>query len=617
MRTIQRAIRSSRSLVLGLAAAVALATASTARAAGVLDQVPSDAAVVWKINHLQDTSTKLAGLFQALGITDFVPTMSDPLTAIQNETGMSAGVDKAGDAAAVLLNGHWDQMDEKPPIVILMPVSDYKAFVAGMTPVRTEGDVAVVHFKNDQSTDTFVANWGSYAAISPMKEAVAKPASAGLKAGGLAGKQLAERDAVIYVNWPVLKPVLLPKLQQGHQQLLQEVDRAFAHKANLSRTGGGGDPSPVLKALVDQAVNVAQSFLTDSTATTWGFSIEKAGISSTMLSEFSPGSYAANMAGQVKSTDQSVMNGLPSDKYLFYGGGVMSPEVGVKALDDFSAPIVKELGSMGTQGDAIKALVDSYRDAIQASQRGAFGMVAPNPNTPGGLFQIVGVYKGDAEKLKAAQIKQVQTQDAVMKSLGVPNSDLQKTTVTPNASTVDGVSFDEMKIAFDGQAKTAQAMQAQQAMAFMYGPNGFIMRTAVIDPKTMVSIAGGNDELVSKVVAAAKADKDVLSQTDVVKGVDAELPKTRAFAMYIPLDTIVSTAVGYAGKFGFPVPVQLPPNLPPIGVTAGTEGSAYRVDGYVPTQLIQSLIQAGMQVYLQMRGGQGGGGGGGAGGGGL
>src|SRR5438552_1756221 len=77
MRTIQCAIRTGRSLVLGLA--VLALSATSARAAGVLDQVPSDAAVVWKINHLQDTSTKLAGLFQSLGITDFVPMMADPL----------------------------------------------------------------------------------------------------------------------------------------------------------------------------------------------------------------------------------------------------------------------------------------------------------------------------------------------------------------------------------------------------------------------------------------------------------------------------------------------------------------------------------------------------------
>src|SRR5436305_387249 len=156
MPTIQRAIRTGRSLVLGLAVA-ALATASTARtarAAGVMDQVPADVAAVWKINHIQDTSTKLAALLQALGVTDFVPMMSDPLNALQTETGMTAGLDKTGDGAVIILNGPWDNQPT-PPIVLLVPVSDYKAFVGGLTAVRTEGDVSVVHFKSDESTDLF------------------------------------------------------------------------------------------------------------------------------------------------------------------------------------------------------------------------------------------------------------------------------------------------------------------------------------------------------------------------------------------------------------------------------------------------------------------------------
>jgi hypothetical protein len=354
-----------------------------------------------------------------------------------------------------------------------------------------------------------------------------------------------------------------------------------------------------------------QGFLEDSQATTMGFSIGKAGISGTSLTEFNPGSYGANLASQIKGTDQTVLNGLPGDKYLFFGGGKLTPDVGVKILDDLSGPVIKELAGMGDQGTAIKDLIATYRDAIQASERASFGMIAPDPNAAGGIVQIVGVYKGDAEKLKAAQLKQVDQQDKLMKSLGVPNADMQKATVTPNATTVDGVKFDEMRIAFDGKANNPQAMQAQQMMAIMYGPKGFVMRSGVVDPKTMVTVAGGSDELLGKVVASAKTDADVLSKTDLIKGIDAELPKTRSFAVYVPLDTIVSTAVGYMGKFGFPVPVQLPPNLPPIGLTAGTEGNAYRVDGYVPTQLIQSLIQAGMQVFVQMRGGQGGGGGGG------
>ena len=49
---------------------------------------------------------------------------------------------------------------------------------------------------------------------------------------------------------------------------------------------------------------------------------------------------------------------------------------------------------------------------------------------------------------------------------------------------------------------------------------------------------------------------------------------------------------------------QLPQDLPPIGISAGTEGTAARGDIYVPAQLMQSIIAAGIQSYMQMQGGQ-------------
>jgi len=66
----------------------------------------------------------------------------------------------------------------------------------------------------------------------------------------------------------------------------------------------------------------------------------------------------------------------------------------------------------------------------------------------------------------------------------------------------------------------------------------------------------------------------------------------------------VNTGVTYANQFGFPVKLQMPPNLPPIGVSAGTEGTAFRVDSHVPSQLVQSLVMAGMQAFMQMQQGQ-------------
>lgn len=610
MLTIRRTaavpgLRVARFVVVGLVALFVAAVSPVL--AQVLDQVPSDSLVVLKINHLQDTSTKLAGLMQALGVTDFVPTLADPLAAAMSETGATGGIDKAGDAAVALLDFNWDRPPRTPPILIVLPVSDYKAFLAGTTVVNTTGEVSTVKFKNDNQP-MYVVNRGAFALMSPSADVLAKKMTGTVKPAGLAARQMAENDATIFVNFPVLKAKALPKLRDGREKLLAEVDRAF------SRQGGDAKKSPLLKAVVNQALNVAQGFLEDAQATTMGFTFGKNGINGTLLSEFTASSYSSNLVGQFKGNDQSMLKGLPGEKYLFYGGFVNNQAASIKALDDLTAPIMKELGPLGDVGKTIEGAINSYRESLQYSERGSFGMVAPNPQAAGGLVELVAVYKGDAEKLKAAGVTQAKAQEDVMKALGLPSAQMQKTTHTPSAKSVSGVSFDQVKIDFNFAGNTPQEMQAQQAINFLYGPNGFTMLSGVVDPKTLLIVGGGNDQLLSTSIAAAKSDTDALGMTDPVKTVDAELPKSRIGVFYIPLDTIASTAVGYAGKMGFAVPVQIPPNLPPIGMTFGTDGNAVRIDGHIPTPLVQSLVQAVMQVFVQMRGGGPGGGGGGAGG---
>jgi hypothetical protein len=123
--------------------------------------------------------------------------------------------------------------------------------------------------------------------------------------------------------------------------------------------------------------------------------------------------------------------------------------------------------------------------------------------------------------------------------------------------------------------------------------------------------SGVSDGIISAALAAAKAGTAPMADNAGVKSVAANLPKSRLAEVYVPVDEIVTTGLGYARQFGAPLNIQLPPDLPPIGAAASTEGTAFRVDGYVPSSLVQSLVAAGMQVMMQMQGGGGNGGGGG------
>ncbi len=591
-------------LASALAGGWALAAAAVPAAhAQMLDQCPADAGLVVKINHLGDTNTKVAALLQQLGVTDLAPEAKDPLAAFEDKTGIPpASLDPKRDGGFFMPNPTGADADRtEPPLVLLLPVSDYKAFLAGLTAVRTEGDVAVVHFK-DQTDDTFVAHWGDYAAIAPRKDLLAGKHD-GLKPAGAAAREMDGRDACLFVNFPVLKTALQPKLAQGRGQVQAEAEQRMA--------GADAAKKQLAHAVVDQGFNAADSFLRDAGPTTLGLTVGKAGITQTLVVGFADGSYLANLLGHLRTTDQPLLAGLPDEKYLFFGGSVEDPKKLTQLINDLAAPILPKLAALGDDGTKMRSLLDTYTAAMADSDGGSVGLVVPTAALgTGSLIRSITVVHADAAKLKAASEQAATAQAGLMAALGVPGANLTKTTVTPNVKTVDGVAFDSVKTEIDPAANNGQAAQAQQFMGFVYGPDGPDQLVGVVNDKNLLVTMGVDDQLLGSTIEAVKGNKDTL--TAQVKAVDAELPHARAAASYLDLGQIVTTALSYAKANGLAMPVQLPPNLPPVGFTAGTDpdGAALRLDAFMPTSLLQSLVQAGFQAYLNSspRGGGGGGG---------
>jgi hypothetical protein len=594
MKNVKRALKAAVKSSCVMAAVWCLSGLHVSTAAAqVLDQVPSDSLVVIKINHLADTNTKVASFLQSLGVTDLVPTMKDPLNTLETQLGIGPGLDTKRDAAAVVLNGTFGK-DTPPPFALLLPVSDYKAFLGSLSVVRTEGDVSVVHFK-DNEDDAFVEQWGGYAAISDKKDNIVGKHE-GLKPAGIAAKELEEKDLCVYVNFPVLKTVILPQLKDAEQKATEELGKNVTDPEKLKAAQAG----------LNQAFAVVTEFLNDAQGTTYGLSVSDEGIASSMFVDFIPDTYLGKLAAQIKTTDQPLLAGLPKENYIFFGGGVQNPAVLAKVIDDVLSPITKELA--GEDGKKLTDLIDLYKTFATSYESGTFGVVAPTAALgQGSLLRIIGVYKGDAEKLKAAQLKLATVQNDVMKTFGIPQAELIKTTVTPDFKTINGVKFDKFAQQVDPDNTSQEAMRTSEMLSQIYGPDGASGLTGVVDPKTLVFAMGVDDDLISQTIDAAKEDKDVL--TDGLKSVDSHLPAKRASVGYFGLGQLMATGLSYAKANGLPVGIQLPNNLPPIAGSLGTEGTALRFDGFVPTKLLQSMVQAGASLYAQFNNRGGGGGG--------
>ena len=602
-------LMSVRVAAVGLLAAAAAAAAPAVASAQALSQVPADALVVVKVKQLDlfGNAGKVSTLLQQLGIVDLQPKAKDPLKAFTDQTGIPpAALDAKRDAAMYVPNmppkadAAADEDEDVKPVVVLLPVADYPALVASMADAKTENGITTGHFK-DAPNDMYVAHWGEYAALTPTKSLLSM-AHAGMSPTGVAAREMDADDLCAYVNFPALKKVLLPELAKGRGKVKEEATKrmadADAAKKDLASTA------------IDQGFNIVERFLQDAEPTTIGLNIGKAGVSSRMIVAFAKGSYLGDSIGQLKSTSDPLLAGLPEEKYLVFGGNVTDPKMNTKLFDDITAPIEAKLGALGDKGDQIKKLLGLYKTVAGSTQGATFGLVVPTAAIgQGSLVKMITVMKADATTLMSAQEQMSQVQQELMGDLGIQGADLVKQTVTKDAKTVDGVHFDQIKSEVDPNANNGQAAQVQQAMQYIYGPDGQSVMLGAVNDKTVVQTMGLDEPLLAAAVAAAKADKDVLGGQ--VKSVDAELPKARSAVVYVDLAQFLTTGLNYAKVMGLNVPVQVPDNLPPLGVSVGSEpdAAAMRVDGFMPTSLMQSLIQAGFQIYLNVPHGGGGGGG--------
>jgi len=576
----------------------------TGAQAQVMDQVPAEAFVVVKCAKLQDTSAKLAKFMHELGVDAFQPELADPLGALQGKMKAQNGVDKNGELAWVFCDPAVAENEPDKSVLVLVPISDYKAFLSNWPDAKADGNISEVNFGNADEPG-FVANWGKYAAISPSKAVVGlKPA--GIKAQGLAAKEIASKDIVAFVNMPKLREKAQPKLAEARTKLQGEVEQGLANDADAQKY------APVVKALVNELVDVADQLMKDASGVTYGIGLEDQGIRTTVVAEFNSGSDTGNAVAKLKNTNEPLLAGLPTGKYLVFGGGISDPQATLALINKFVDPLVAELKKVnagaggGADNDATAGAISKYVDAFKAYvgalQGQPFGMIAPGGQIgQEPLIQFVSIQKGDPNKLKSAQQQMMTTQQDMMKALS-GGKQAMKVTQTPNAKTVEGVSFDQMVSQVDVAAAGPNAQQAQMMMNTMYGPNGITILSGVVGDRLLVA-SGVTDEVLAQAVRSAKANVNNLDKLAGVQSVSAQLPKNRSAAFFIPLDQIVNTAATYAQAFGMPVQIQLPQDLPPIGGTIATEGNAVRLDSYTPTELVRAVVAAGMQVAQQMQGG--------------
>jgi hypothetical protein len=483
-------------------------------------------------------------------------------------------------------------------------VSDYGAFVAALGEPKKDGDFDVVHLGSgadkDQS-DTFVAHWGNYAALSDKKENLAKKPD-GFKATGATAKELDAKDVVAVVNMKVLGPKINEQLKAKKGEMLTEVQKALQGDEKL------GKYAPLIQAVVNQALASAEEFLADTQYASFSVNLNDKGIGTTLMADFDPASYLGKAFGGVQNTGGSMLAGLPAGKYLVFAGSVTASNTTKALVDDFLKPIDAELAKAGDEMKPVIALVDAVRTVIENQKASVVGILEPSGALgASALFQTISLSTGDAKKLMGAQAKALEAEEQLMSLMPQPGGQKRpqmKFTFTPNAKSIDGVDFAQFTTGLDPNDNSPEAMQAKQMLAIMYGPNGASGYVGALDDQHLLQVSGIDDTVISAAIKAAKEKQDNFKDNESLKMVASNLPQQRVGEFYIAVDEIINTVSNYAKMMGIPIPVNMKPNLPPLGVTVGTEGPALRVDSYVPSDLVEAIVTTTIQLRM-MGGGRG------------
>lgn len=572
--------------VLGTATALVAVWVAGFVNAQSINSVPDNAVVIVKIKNLQDASTKLGTLFSDWGLVKTAPMLSDPLAALQGVSSIEKGLKADGEAVFYIANPA-AQMQDGQPFVILVPVTDYAAFLGNFPDAETKGEITSITMPGEQQEPGFVAKWGNHAALSPSRTLVsARPQST--KVSGVAGDQFTGRDVVAYVNFDAFRNQAMGMMGFARGWAADQLDQALQGKPDAAQY------APLARVALNQAITGLEHFLNETKAITFGFDLARDGIQMTYLAEFKPDTYIGDMVKQWTVPQGSLTKGLPAGGYALVGGQALDTKVITQLIDDVTGPIVAEAKALeGEQGKAIAKLVVDYVDASRAytaaSPSASFALGASkNELGKGPLFEYLVVAHGDAKKALDAWSKMLATQNEFMKLFQVGAAEpMAAIKFKPNALNVDGVSFLEtntIAAADEGpEAELARKLYGSTSMKLYMG--------SVSDGALLVTTQSDNAEL-KTLIAASRSNQDPVAGQALSKEVTAKLPANPSIVMYAHADGILALASKASEAFaGSPLQMKVE-GAAPFALSMSTQGTAIRYDAYVPSSMVKAVVQA-------------------------
>jgi hypothetical protein len=604
--------------MLCLAGTPAQATEVEVKAA--LDLVPADAPIVLVVPNVARASKKIAGLGQTLGIDS--PEMADVLGMIKKQSGIAAGVRDDGPIVIAILDAQdlRDRIagkvpDNTPPAILAaIPITDFQTFL-GNFPGHT-GDAVVTIKLKDDNDDTYVAQAGDFAILSPHRERVAgyKPAQQSGRwvtaMGKPAAKCLETSDALVLVNVAELSPALQPKIQEFMDMLAGNMD--------MGAGAPGMDAASLawMKTVLTIYGDVATALVRDTAMYTEAIDLSDKGVGLTVGVQLKPDSkLAAIFHGGGGSNE--VLTRLPKDNYLMALAGNFQG-IDLKTLVDDA------LGALpaDNKADAIGSMMRPAVENLRRVQAMAQVMYAPTPGKgmgQGGLINAVSIAMTDDAQAWMKANRQALEQ---MGKLNPPAAGANPAAnpgdkpgadpaaggdpaPAPGANPIEGMSFatkytekvlrvDDIDVdQYQVSVTFPPAMMQGNKMAGVLQMLGVTSQTGYIcaSGKYVITTSSSDLTLIKRTLATIKDQSGIGAAPLLAQTRKEGLPEDPAAQMYLSVNGLGSIVNMVVPLLGGPA-IALPNDLPPVALGVAVDQGAVVGRWYVPMPVITAVKHA-------------------------
>lgn len=575
-------LRSALFLFVALLLSANLSTASAAD--DVLSMVPADAWGFAVVKNLSETDGKISKLATQLSL----PVPGSPLAMLKMTAGFKQGLNEKGTALVILVG------DEPPTPIVLLPVTDYKAFIEQLSPDDASAKVARVTISGNPA---LVAKKGDCAVLSDPKAEEALTKFMGGSSN--AAETLASLPAWTE-NLDVYGVVTRRSIERGlgaARQGLGEAKRSFE---NL-----GDEAQRQQMQMVAQIFDVYDRMLAalEKDLTHFAVGLRLGGsegvhfVSQTAVRE---GGLLARALADVKQFEGEPFQGLPAEPFMFAFHGEY-PHAIVEPLMEMSVQMMQTMAGGKNQlteeqqrklSESVTAMTKRVR-----SMGMVMGVLEPGKSIYSNMVGVVHV--DDAPKYLADSEAMMRQMSELMKDAKGPIKPYEI-----DEETIGGIKTMTMTMDMSAMLMHTPDENARQMFETMFGPDGKLTAYMAAADKQTVIFAYDRDTF-SETWKLQKSGGPGLASDPQLAETAKLLPKGAQWIGYWSpqgtVDFVGRIMAANPAMAGFKLPEF--PETPPVGFAAQAQKQTLTTDLVFPEAVVKAIGTYVQQVQQQFGGG--------------